>query len=250
MNNRTKTYFASDFHLGLDLDKSSKEREKIIVEWLDSIRSEASALYLVGDVFDHWFEYKKVIPKGYMRFFGKLAELSDDGVKIHFFKGNHDMWVYDYFAQELDIVIYDKEVIHEIDGQRFFITHGDGLGKGDKSYKLIKSVLRNPISQWFYSILHPTFGLSLMKLMSGKSRDNHKHTNGSQEQSNLLEFADKMATEEDFNYFVCGHIHAPELKTLSDKITVYCNLGDWMTHFSYAIWDGQTLKLERYKSIS
>ena len=244
---KTKTYFASDFHLGLDLSKSSHERERIIVAWLDSIKSDADTLYLVGDVFDHWFEYKKVIPKGYSRFFGKLAELSDGGVKIHFFKGNHDMWVYDYFTDELDIVIHDKEVIHDIDGKRFFITHGDGLGQGDKSYKFIKSILRNPLLQWFYSILHPTLGLSLMKIMSGKSRDNHQRANGTEEQSNLLTFADKASKNLGFNYFICGHIHAPELKTLSDDKTIYCNLGDWMTHFSYAIWDGQSLKLEQYK---
>ena len=246
---KTKTYFASDFHLGLDLDKSSNEREKIIVTWLESIKSDADTLYLVGDIFDHWFEYKKVIPKGYMRFFGKLAELSDNGVKIHFFKGNHDMWVYDYFGQELDIVIHDKEVIHEIDGQRFFITHGDGLGKGDASYKIIKSILRNPVLQWFYSILHPTFGLSLMKIMSGKSRDGHQHANGSKEQFNLITFADKASATIGFNYFICGHIHTPELKTLSDNKTIYCNLGDWMTHFTYAMWDGQTLKLEQFKTV-
>lgn len=247
MNNRTKTYFASDFHLGLDLDKSSDEREKIIVAWLDSIKSDAVTLYLVGDIFDHWFEYKKVIPKGYSRFFGKLAELSDGGVKIHFFKGNHDMWVYDYFTDELGIIIHDKEVIHDIDNKRFFITHGDGLGKGDNSYKFIKSILRNPLLQWFYSILHPTFGLSLMKIMSGKSRDSHQHTNETEEQSNLLTFANKASVAIGFNYFICGHIHAPQLKKLSDDKTIYCNLGDWMTHFSYAVWDGQSLKLEQFK---
>ncbi len=244
---KAKTYFASDFHLGLDLEKSSNKRERIIVAWLDSIKSDADTLYLVGDVFDHWFEYKKVIPKGYSRFFGKLAELSDGGVKIHFFKGNHDMWVYDYFTEELGIIIHDKEVIHDIDGKRFFITHGDGLGKGDNSYKFIKSILRNPVLQWFYSILHPTFGLSLMKIMSRKSRDSHQNANGPEEQSNLLTFADKASVTIGFNYFICGHIHAPELKTLSDDKTIYCNLGDWMTHFSYAMWDGQSLKLEQFK---
>ena len=244
---KTKTYFASDFHLGLDLDISSKDREKIIVKWLESIKSDACALYLVGDVFDHWFEYKKVVPKGYMRFFGKLAELSDAGVKIYFFKGNHDMWVFNYFNQELDITIYDNEVVHEMDGQRFYITHGDGLGKGDQSYKFIKAILRNPFSQWLYSIIHPTWGLALMKLMSKRSRDTHAHSKDSKdskEQSILLNHAEQVSQNIDF--FICGHMHSPQLKTLSDGSTIYCNLGDWMTHFSYGVWDGATLKLEKY----
>lgn len=245
---KTKTYFASDFHLGLDLDLSSRQREKIIVDWLDLIKSDAKALYLVGDVFDHWFEYKKVIPKGYMRFFGKLAELSDSGVMLHFFKGNHDMWVFDYFSQELELTIYDKEVIHEIDARKFYITHGDGLGKGDTSYKFIKAILRNPISQWLYSIIHPTCGLALMKLMSGRSRDTHAYSKEMKEQSKLLDYAEEVV--QDIDYFICGHMHSPDLKTLSNGTTIYCNLGDWMTHFSYAVWDSKTLRLEKYQTQS
>jgi len=242
--NKTNTYFASDFHLGVDLAITSKTRERIVVSWLESIRSDAKTIYLVGDIFDYWFEYKKVIPKGYVRLFGKLAELSDEGIDIHYFKGNHDMWIYTYFQEELGLIVHDHEVIHQIDGASFFVAHGDGLGKGDNYYKFIKSILRNRVAQWLYSIIHPTIGLPLMQIMSGRSRH---HTGQSVvEYDNIKSYAEVICNEKNIDFFISGHNHNPIQEVLSNGSSVYCNLGDWMSYFTYARWNGKKLKLEKY----
>jgi len=153
-----KVYFASDFHLGIDARLSSREREKQLVRWLEQIRKDAYSIYLVGDVFDFWFEYKTVVPKGYVRLLGKLAELRDEGIPIYFFTGNHDMWMFSYFEEELGIPIYREPIVREIMGKTFFIGHGDGLGPGDHGYKFIKRVFANPVCQWLFERLHPKIG--------------------------------------------------------------------------------------------
>ncbi len=175
--NKNKTYFASDFHLGSDAKFTSKEREKQLLQWLNDIQKDAEALYLVGDVFDFWFEYKTVIPKGYVRLLGKLAELRDGGLPIYFFTGNHDMWMFRYFEEELNIPTYRKPIIREIHGKTFFIGHGDGLGPGDHGYKMIKKIFANPLCQWLFARLHPNFGIALANFWSGKSREVTKHEN-------------------------------------------------------------------------
>ncbi|NNF35008.1 MAG: UDP-2,3-diacylglucosamine diphosphatase, partial [Saprospiraceae bacterium] len=167
---RTKTYFASDFHLGLDVSISSLEREKKIVRWMDGIKNDAKAIYLVGDVFDYWFEYGTVIPKGYTRLLGKLAELRDIGIPIYFFIGNHDMWMFRYLDEEMGIPIYRQPIQREIDGKKFFIGHGDGLGPGDHGYKFIKSIFSNRFCQWLFARIHPNLGIRIMKYVSGRSR--------------------------------------------------------------------------------
>ena len=167
------TYFASDFHLGVDARLSSAEREKQIVRWLDQIADKADAIYLVGDLFDFWFEYATVVPKGYTRLLGQLAALRDAGIPIYFFTGNHDMWMFGYFEQELGIPIYRNPVIREIDGKKYFIGHGDGLGPGDYGYKFIKQVFANPLSQWMFARLHPNFGIRLAQYFSGSSRQSN-----------------------------------------------------------------------------
>ena len=166
-----KTYFVSDFHLGVDARLSSLEREKQICRWLDMVSLDAEAIYLVGDVFDYWFEYKTVIPKGFSRILGKLAELRDKNIPIYFFTGNHDMWMFRYFEEELGIPIYRKPIVRDIHGKTFLIGHGDGLGPGDHGYKFIKKVFAHPVNQWLFARLHPNFALPLMRFFSGKSRD-------------------------------------------------------------------------------
>jgi len=213
-------YFASDFHLGVDFDFSSRQRETMIVAWLKSIRDKATTIYLVGDIFDYWYEYKEVVPKGGIRLLGTLADLVDQGIDIHYFKGNHDMWLFDYFEKEIGLQIHDHyyQAVHS--DRLFHITHGDGLGHGDQSYKMIKKVLRNKTAQALFAML---------------------------DQNTIIEYADTLSKKSEIDYFIAGHRHHPKLQVLSNNKTLYCNLGDWMTHFTYAQWDGDTLKIEEYK---
>ncbi len=246
MSSRTSTYFASDFHLGIDLRLSSKEREKIIVSWLESIKMDAKAIYLVGDIFDYWFEYKSVIPKGYVRLLGKIAELADLGVEIHFFKGNHDMWVFSYFQDELGVIVHDHELNVYIEDKQFFIAHGDGLGKGDSGYKFVKGIFRSTIAQKLFSLIPPRIGLYVMSSISSLSR--HKEVAQLSDINRLVDYAEKLSKSQDFDYFICGHQHNPDLTILSNGVTQYCNLGDWMTHFTYAEWDGSALRIKKYET--
>ena len=241
----SRIYFASDFHLGVDLEYSSRERESIIVSWLEQIKLSAKELYLMGDVFDYWFEYRYVVPKGHLRLFGKLCELSDVGVKIHFIKGNHDMWVYSYFEKELGMIIHDSNYTTEIDGRRFFLTHGDGIGSGEKRYKIIRYILRHRLAQKFYACLHPSLGIPLMRKMSRLSRKNEQ-SDPTAGDKRIMQFIRTELSSQSLDYFICGHIHQPKIQAAGNGKTIYCNLGDWVTHFTYAEWDGADLKLKRF----
>src|SRR5690606_30770414 len=162
-----KVYFASDFHLGIPDKASSLAREKRICRWLDDIKHDAACIYLVGDLFDAWFEYKHVVPKGYLRFLGKLAELSDAGVPIEVFTGNHDLWMNGYFEQELGIPVHKAPIIRTYNEKTFFIGHGDGLGPGDRGYKVLKYIMSHPLAQWLYKGIHPNWGIGLAGWLSG-----------------------------------------------------------------------------------
>ncbi len=245
-----KTYFASDFHLGIDAAKSSKERERQIVRWLDSIMPEAEALYLVGDVFDFWFEYLKVIPKGYVRLFGKLAEWRDEGIPIYFFTGNHDMWMFRYFEEELDIPIYRKPLLREIQGKQFFIGHGDGLGPGDYGYKFIKKVFSDPLCQWLFERIHPNLGIWLMQFWSCKSKGATPFENSfmGAEKEWLVTYCQKKLEEISADFFIFGHRHLPIDYTLRNGSSRYINLGDWLTFNSYAVFDGDDLVLKFFEN--
>lgn len=240
-----KIYFASDFHLGVDAKLTSKEREKQIVRWLDQVKDDADAIYLVGDLFDFWFEYKTVIPKGYVRLLGKLAELRDDGIPIYFFTGNHDMWMFHYFEDELGIPIYRQPIIREIYGKTFFIGHGDGLGPGDHGYKFIKKVFANPLCQWLFERLHPNFGIWLADFWSGKSR-RAKSANKpflGEKREYLVQYCQRKLDEIEADYFIFGHRHLPIDYLLKNGRSRYINLGEWLNFNSYAVFDGHQLKL-------
>ena len=243
-----KTFFASDFHLGTAGATSSVEREKLIVKWIDQSAPDMEALYLVGDVWDYWFEYNQVIPKGYSRLLGALAKLRDADVPVHFFTGNHDMWMFKYLTDEFGIPIHRKPVIHDIHGKRFYIGHGDGLGPGDHGYKFIKKVFANPASQWLFARLHPNTGLRIMRYWSGKSR---QHTYVEEkflgpEKEWLIQYALDVLEKEDIDYFVFGHRHLPIEYDLGKKAAKYINLGDWLVYNSYAVFDGTDLSLNFY----
>ena len=242
-------YFASDFHLGVDADKSSSERERQLVRWLDKIRLDAEAIYLVGDLF-FWFEYKRAVPKGYVRFLGKLAEIADSGIPIHFFIGNHDMWMFNYFEEEFGITTYRTPIIRAIKGKTFFIGHGDGKGPKDYGYKRLKKVFANPLCQWLFERLHPNFGIWLAQKWITK-------TKGEQpkpplfltiEEEWLYQYALKKSTEIDIDYFIFGHRHLPIHTYLPNGKSQYLNMGDWLFHNSYVAFDGVEAKILFFES--
>ena len=244
-----KIYFASDFHLGVPTYEKSLVREKKIVAWLDMIKQDAEEIYLLGDVFDFWFEYKHAIPKGFVRLQGKIAELTDSGIKVHWFLGNHDMWIFDYIPKELGVELHQSEIEKTYNGQLFYIGHGDGLGPGDKGYKFIKKVFRSKISQWFFARLHPNFGIGLANFWSRKSR---KYTGDAdakfygEDKEMLIQYCKQKVQEKPYNFFVFGHRHYP-LDFKINEQSRYINTGDWITYFTYAVFDGKIMELKEYK---
>ena len=246
-----KIYFASDFHLGVDARLSSREREQQIVRWLDMIKEDAAEIYLVGDVFEFWFEYKTVVPKGFTRLLGKLASLRDAGIPIYFFTGNHDMWMFRYFEEELGIPTYRKPIVRELMGKSFFIGHGDGLGPGDRGYKLMKKVFANPFCQWLFERLHPNFGIWLANYWSGKSRKAtkpKKYRFLGAEGEWLAVYANRKLESQPIDYFIFGHRHLPIDFTLKNGKSRYINLGEWMNHNSFAVFDGENLGIEFFEN--
>jgi len=247
-----KTYFLSDFHLGMDALKTSSAREHLICAWFAQHQETAEALYLVGDVFDAWFEYKKVIPKGYTRFFGALATWRDAGIPIYFFTGNHDMWMFQYFSDEFGIPIYREPITRTIYGKKFFIGHGDGLGPGDNGYKFIKKIFTNTTIQRIYSALHPNLGLPLMHFFSDASRNAQEEFKASKflgtEKEWLLQFCEsEIKTQPDIDYFIFGHRHLPIDWLLSNGKSRYINLGEWMYATSFVSFDGEKLQIEFFE---
>lgn len=244
-----KVYFFSDFHLGAPDPKSSLEREKVVVQFLSEIKRDAYEIFIVGDIFDFWYEYRRVVPKGYVRLLGKLAEVTDSGIKMHFFVGNHDMWMKNYFQQELNIPVYFEPKDFEWNGKRFHIAHGDGLGPGDHRYKFIKKVFRNRFSQWLFGIFPPYMGMGLANFLSRRSR---AQTGASEEvflgedKEWLIIYSKEMAKAKKIDFFVFGHRHLPIDFRLSNG-SRYINLGDWIRYYTYAVFDGEKLELRSYR---
>ena len=244
-----KIYIASDQHFGIPNHEDSLLREKKFVLWLDTVKKDAEAIFLLGDLFDFWFEYKKVVPKGFVRVLGKLAEIRDKGIPIYFFVGNHDLWMNDYFQKELDIPVYHEPKEYLINETLFFIGHGDGLGPGDKGYKRMKKVFANSFSKWLYRWLHPDLGVKLAQYLSTKN----KLISGAEDVKFLGEenewlalYCKRKLETKHYDYFVFGHRHLPMTIELNNKST-YINTGDWITHFTYAVFDGKNLSLQNFK---
>ncbi len=249
MTERTHIYFASDFHLGVPSHDKSLVREKKIVRWLSSIAHNAKEIYLVGDVFDFWFEYKYVAPKGFIRLLGKIAELSDAGVTIHLFTGNHDMWLKNYLPQELGIHVHREPVVRTYGGKTFFIGHGDGLGPGDARYKFLKACFSSPFLQWCFERLHPNLSFGIAHYWSRKSRiatgtDDSRFLGEDKEW--LMSFCKDELKKQHIDYFIFGHRHLPlDLKPSPDSR--YINLGEWINYFTYAEFDGSELSLKTFE---
>lgn len=246
---RSKLYFASDFHLGVPDYKSSREREEKIVRWLDMCSKDAKAIYLVGDIFDFWFEYKRAVPKGYIRLLGKLAELSDAGIELHLFLGNHDMWMFDYLPKEIDCQIHKEPIQIEENGVKMYVGHGDGLGPGDRGYKFLKKVFRNRVCQWLFARLHPNFGIWLAQKSSNTSRNTTKKSDQYKGDENewLAIYAKQVLEKEHFDYFVFGHRHL-KLDIDLGNGSRYYNLGEWMSASNYAEFDGDKLHLKSFEA--
>lgn len=235
-----KLYFASDFHLGAPNASESKIREKRIIRWLDSIADDAAAIFLVGDIFDFWFEYGQVIPKGFIPFISKISQLRDRGIPILFFTGNHDLWMKDYFMKELGIPVYHHPIEITVSGKKILVGHGDGLGPGDQFYKLLKKVFTNPFAKWLFRWIHPDLGIKLAKSWSGHSRisnleKNENHFLGEDEW--LWQYCKEVELRFHHDYYIFGHRHLPlQLEVASNS--TYFNLGEWVTQNTYLEFDG------------
>ena len=244
----TKLYFASDQHFGAPTPEQSFPREQKFVAWLDEITHDATALFLLGDLFDFWFEYKTVVPKGFVRVLGKLAELSDRGIPIYFFVGNHDLWMTDYFEKELNIPVFHDNQAYTFDGKTFLIGHGDGKGPGDKGYKRMKKVFVHPFSKWLFRWLHPDIGVKLAQYLSVKN----KLISGAEdvkflgeENEWLVKYTKRKLTQKHYDYFVFGHRHLPLQLAVGENST-YVNLGDWIGYFTYGVFDGEKFELKKF----
>lgn len=245
-----KIYFASDNHLGAPTRAASREREQKFVRWLNEIKQDAGAIFLLGDLFDFWFEYKTVVPKGFTRTLGKLAEITDAGIPVHYFVGNHDLWMNGYFEEELHIPVYHQPEKFTWNGKTFLIGHGDGLGPGDKGYKRMKKVFTNPLAKWGFRWLHPDWGVKLAQYLSVKNKlisGEENVTFAGEENEWLVQYCKHILKTTHYDYFVFGHRHLPLTIALEPGST-YINLGDWIQHYTYGVFDGAHLKLKTYET--
>jgi UDP-2,3-diacylglucosamine hydrolase len=269
-----KIYFASDFHLGYPDHQTSLARERKVVVWLDSIKNDAQVVFLVGDIFDFWFEYKNVVPKGFVRLLGKLAELSDSGIEIIVFAGNHDIWMFDYFTKELGIKVYrdfqeysvvsnqsavSSDSNHELPITNhqslittFYVVHGDGLGPGDFGYKYLKKVFESKFSQWAFGWIHPHAGISLATWWSGSRKDEERIKRELQFRGDnewLWSFAKEQEALKHHDFYIFGHRHLL-LDLPVNENSRYINLGQWAyddeNSYHFAVFDGVELIVKKY----
>ena len=248
MPEKNKIYFISDVHLGAPALTNNKQRELLFAGWLDDIKHDVAELYLVGDIFDFWFEYKKVVPRGFTRILGRLADLTDSGIPVHFFTGNHDLWVFDYLKEETGLMIHYDELITTIRGKKFYIAHGDGLDPDDKGYLFLKKVFSNKKLQWIFARLHPNFAFNLAHRWSKSSRLSklNRLEEFNVKNENMYRFAENYLETEWIDYFIFGHRHQMadvEIKGSSRMIL----LGDWIKNFSYGVFDGNTFTLKKFE---
>jgi Uncharacterized protein conserved in bacteria len=246
-----KAYFASDFHLGLYPYDKSTRREKIIVQWLDQIKADAGALFLCGDIFDYWYEYKKVAARGFVRFLGKLCELTDSGIPVYFFTGNHDVWVFDYLPKETGVEVFHNPIEIQINDRVFVVGHGDGIGPGDNGYKFLRGIFHSKFLQFWFSMIHPNITYALGHVWSKHSRYSKGITDtfhGIDKEFNIL-FAKEYLTQKQVDYFVFGHRHVPMDIDLNGHAHLF-NTGEWISARTYAVFDGKSMELLSFRDKS
>ncbi|MBL7112980.1 MAG: UDP-2,3-diacylglucosamine diphosphatase [Bacteroidales bacterium] len=248
MKDNHKIYFASDAHLGMHPAEKSVEREKILVRWLEEVRQDATEIYLVGDIFDYWFEYKKVVPRGFTRFLGKVAEITDQGIPVHYFTGNHDVWVFDYLPKEIGVEVHKGPITRTYNDLKFYIAHGDGLWRGEKGYHILKRIFTSKTLQWMYARFHPNFSTAFAHRWSKNSRYSKGISVGflGEDKEALILFAREKLAEEYFDYFIFGHRHLPLEFNLAEGSKLFY-LGDWIVNYTYAVFDGEKVELRSYK---
>ena len=240
-----KVYFLSDFHLGAPNDTESRKREDRLVRFLQDARKDAGIIFIVGDIFDFWFEYKTVVPKGFVRILGTLAQLADEGIQLHIFTGNHDLWMQDYLSKELNAKLYFEPQEFTIHNKQFLIGHGDGLGPGDNGYKRLKKIFTNPICQWLFRWLHPDAGIQLANYFSRKSRAKTGNADElflGEDKEWLILYTKEQAKTRAIDFFIFGHRHYAMDFKINEK-SRYINLGDWIRLNTYAVFDGNELQL-------
>jgi len=244
-----KIYFSSDNHLGAPTFEASKPREQKFVAWLDTVKDDAAAIFLLGDLFDFWFEYKTVVPKGFVRTLGKLAEITDSGIPVYFFVGNHDLWMKDYLQTELNITVFHKPQEFTFNNKTFLIGHGDGLGPNDKGYKRMKKVFTSPFFQWCFKWIHPDIGVRLAQYLSVKNKlisgDDDVIFLGEDEEW-LVQYCKRKQENKHYDYFVFGHRHLPMTIDIANN-SQYINLGDWIGYYTYGDFNGEVLELKEWK---
>lgn len=244
---RNKVYFLADAHLGSKSHADSIETERKLCRWLDSVRDDAAVIFLMGDIFDYWYEYRYVVPRGFTRLLGKLGELTDAGIEIHFFAGNHDLWLSDYLSRECGLILHLEPYIIEIGGRKFFLAHGDGLGDNSQSFHLLRKVFHSKFLRKCFSAIHPRWTIPLAHAWSNSSRESRGVVPYmGEEREHLVRFAkEKLREMPDINYFIFGHRHVLLDLPIAAQSRVIM-LGDWITLFSYAEFDGEDLQLKRF----
>ena len=246
--NNKKIYFASDQHFGAPTSELSFPREQKFVAWLDEIKGDAEAIFLLGDLFDFWFEYKTVVPKGFIRVLGKLAEIRDSGIPIYFFVGNHDLWMEDYFQKELNIPVFHDNQEYTFGDKTFLIGHGDGKGPGDLGYKRMKKIFTNSFFKWLFRWLHPDIGVRLAQYLSVKNKlisGDEDVTFLGEDNEWLILYSKRKLENKHYDYLIFGHRHLPMKLTVGENAE-YVNLGDWITYFTYGVFDGENLEIKKY----
>lgn len=246
MAEKLKIYFASDFHLGLTAGSPAIEREKKVVGWLNSVAGDAKEIYLIGDIFDFWWEYKLVVPRGFTRFLGTVGALTDSGIQVHFFTGNHDMWVGDYLSGECGVTIHTNPITTIFNGKKFHLAHGEGLGTKDTGYKILLSIFRNKPLRAMYSALHPSIGVGIGHRWSLNSRLGKGITKEflGDDKEDLIRYAESVLENDKIDYFIFGHRHLAMVYKMQQEAEIVF-LGDWVKNGSYAEWDGNNLSFKK-----
>ncbi|HHW81197.1 MAG TPA: UDP-2,3-diacylglucosamine diphosphatase [Bacteroidales bacterium] len=245
---RNKTYFLSDAHLGSVSHDSSIDVERKLCRWFDAVKHDAKEIYLLGDIFDYWFEYKNVVPRGFTRVLGKFSELTDAGIPIYFFIGNHDIWLTDYLSTECGLIVKRKPVVKNIDGKVFFLAHGDGLGDESWGFRFVRKIYHNKFLRFLYAAIHPRWTMAFASKWSNYSRMSAEIAPFmGEEKEHLIQFAkEELKRSPEINYFIFGHRHIMLNHPLKDNSNIVI-LGDWMSYFSYAVFDSKTVELKQFE---